>query len=201
MPVQTLAVPGATPRPLLYQGSVPGQRPTQIAITPSSHLWLRCSWAFKNHHAMSYALLMALALCLLVSVGGRRSQRLGPSPTLGSLGPSHQWRHKSQVSLRGFPCAHGVSGTPHGEVRDICPLRYWTSGSTRRDFSEYFGVENCHLVSYSLGKNLWRYRRAYTKRNLGPVSDWERIFCLQDWKIWFKTCIREKQQRNTSFND
>ena len=27
MPVQTLAVPGATPRPLLYQGVVPGQRP------------------------------------------------------------------------------------------------------------------------------------------------------------------------------
>ena len=42
----------------------------------------------------------------------------GPSPTLGSLGPSHQWRHKSQASLRGPPCAHGVAGTPQGEVRD-----------------------------------------------------------------------------------
>src|SRR5450631_3933704 len=61
---------------------------------------------------------MALPSCLLVSVGGRRSQRPGPSPTLGSLGPSHQQRHKSRVSLRGPPCAHGVSGTPHGEVRD-----------------------------------------------------------------------------------
>jgi hypothetical protein len=29
-------------------------------------------------------------------------------PTLGSLGPSHQWRHKSWVSLRGPPCVHGV---------------------------------------------------------------------------------------------
>jgi len=64
---------------------------------------------------------MALPSCLLVSVGGRRSQRPGPSPTLGSLGPSHQRRHKSRVSLRGPPCAHGVLGTPHGEVRDTHP--------------------------------------------------------------------------------
>src|SRR6202048_4534206 len=64
---------------------------------------------------------MALPSCLLVLVGGRRSQRPGPSPTLGSLGPSHQRRHKSRVSLRGPPCAHGVAGTPHGEVRDTHP--------------------------------------------------------------------------------
>ena len=43
MLAQTLAVPGATPGPMLYQGAVPGQRPTQIAKTPSSHLQLRCS--------------------------------------------------------------------------------------------------------------------------------------------------------------
>src|ERR1700684_543537 len=55
---------------------------------------------------------MALPSRLLVSVGGRRSQRPGPSPTLGSLGPSHHRRHKSRVSLRGPPCAHGVSGIP-----------------------------------------------------------------------------------------
>jgi hypothetical protein len=51
-------------------------------------------------------------------MGWRRSQRPGPSPTLGSLGPSHHWRHKSRVSLRGPPCALGVSGIPYGEVRD-----------------------------------------------------------------------------------
>ena len=45
----------------------------------------------------------------------------GPSPTLGSLGSSHQWRHKSRVSLRGPPCAHGVASTPQGEVRDKEP--------------------------------------------------------------------------------
>ena len=61
---------------------------------------------------------MSLPLCRLVSVGGRRSQRPGPSPTLGSLGPSHQWRHKSRVSLQGPLCAHGVLGTPHGEMRN-----------------------------------------------------------------------------------
>src|ERR1700737_476036 len=67
---------------------------------------------------------MALSLCILVCVGGRRSQRPGPSPTLGSLGPSHQQRHKSRVSLRGPPCTHGVSGTPYGEVRDILEQSY-----------------------------------------------------------------------------
>jgi hypothetical protein len=54
----------------------------------------------------------------LVPVGGRRSQRPGPSPTLGSLRPSHHRRHKSRVSLRGPPCAFGVSNIPFGEVRD-----------------------------------------------------------------------------------
>ena len=55
--------------------------------------------------------------------GWRRSQRLGPSPTLGSFGSSPLWRHKSRVSLRGDPCAHGVASTPHGEVQHI-PLPY-----------------------------------------------------------------------------
>ena len=61
---------------------------------------------------------MALPLCILVSVGGRRSQCPGRSPTLGSLGPSHQRRYKSRVSLRGPLCGHDVLGTPHGEVHD-----------------------------------------------------------------------------------
>ena len=65
---------------------------------------------------------MALHLCILIFVDGKRSQRPGPSPTLGTLGPSHQRRHKSHVSLRGPPCAHGVAGIPHGEVRDTMPI-------------------------------------------------------------------------------
>jgi hypothetical protein len=50
-----------------------------------------------------------------------RSQRPGPSPTLGSLGPSHYRRHKSWVSLQGPLCALGVSGISFGEVRDTHP--------------------------------------------------------------------------------
>ena len=50
----------------------------------------------------------------------------GPSPILGSLGPSHQWHHKSRASLRGPPCAHGGAGTPQGEVRDTAePFMKW----------------------------------------------------------------------------
>ena len=55
-------------------------------------------------------------------MGGRRFQRLGPSPTLGSLGPSFQWRHKSQVSLWGPPCVHGALGILHGEVCDYLDI-------------------------------------------------------------------------------
>ena len=62
---------------------------------------------------------MAFTLVNPSLVGGRRSQCLGPSPTLGSLGPPYQWRHKSRVSLRGPPCAHGVANTPHEEVWDM----------------------------------------------------------------------------------
>ena len=65
-------------------------------------------------------MLMAFPSWLLVSMGGRRSQRPGPSPTLGSLGPSHQWHHKSRLSLPGLPCAQDVSST-HEEVRNrVC---------------------------------------------------------------------------------
>ena len=67
--------------------------------------------------------MMALPSCLLVSVGGRRSQRPGPSPTLGLLGPSHQWRHNTRVSLQGPLFAHGVLGTSHGEVRNKIPYQ------------------------------------------------------------------------------
>jgi hypothetical protein len=42
----------------------------------------------------------------------------GPLTHIRSLGPSHQWGHKSRVSFRGPLCAHGVAGTPHGEIRN-----------------------------------------------------------------------------------
>ena len=43
----------------------------------------------------------------------------GPSPTLGSLEPSHHRRHNSQVSLWGPPCGHGVTGICYGKVHNI----------------------------------------------------------------------------------
>ena len=49
-------------------------------------------------------------------MGGRRSQRPGPLPTLGSLGPFHHGHHKLWMSLRGSPFVYGVSGTPNEEV-------------------------------------------------------------------------------------
>ena len=52
-------------------------------------------------------------------MGGRRSHRLGALTHTRITWASHQRRHKSRVSLRGPPWAHGVSNTPYGEVRDI----------------------------------------------------------------------------------
>lgn len=43
-------------------------------------------------------------------MGGRSPQRMGAC---------HQWQHKSQVSLWGLPCVHGVAGSLHEEVRDM----------------------------------------------------------------------------------
>jgi hypothetical protein len=95
---------------------------------------------------------MALPSWLLVSVGGRRSQRLGPSPTLGSLGPSHHRRHKSRVSLRGSPCALGVSGIPYGEVRDnhhlpilCCVSLCWIYLAVQRGRFPFPDLPSCHL--------------------------------------------------------
>ena len=62
---------------------------------------------------------MALPLWLVVPMDGRCSQRSRPSPTLGSLGPSHQCWHRFQLSVWGYPCDHGLSGTPYGAMRNI----------------------------------------------------------------------------------
>jgi len=66
---------------------------------------------------------MALPSWLMVSVGGRRSKRSRPSPTLKPLVLFHQWRHNTLMSLWGPFCAHCVGGTTHGEVCDIFFLK------------------------------------------------------------------------------
>ena len=66
-----------------------------------------------------------------------------------SLGPSHQWRHKSRVLLRGTPCAHGVAGTPHGEVRDI---KHWlpTKGRVPNACVRGFGDQTMSLEVHNI---------------------------------------------------
>ena len=71
-------------------------------------------------------------------VDGRRSQRPGPSFTLGSLGPSHHWRHKSWVSLRGLPYAHGVLGIPFERCATIIYLIRHTLPCMGRGFPSAF---------------------------------------------------------------
>jgi hypothetical protein len=96
---------------------------------------------------------MALPSWLLVSVGGRRSQRPGPSPTLVSLGPSHHRRHKSRVSLRGPPCALGVSGIPL-ERCATGPLYLHDQMSTQK-YAEYQLNPHAFKFHQSRGPLIW----------------------------------------------
>ena len=54
MHVLIYAVPRGTLMPLLFHSVILRQCPTQIAISSSPHLQLRCSWAFKNSYDISY---------------------------------------------------------------------------------------------------------------------------------------------------
>ena len=84
---------------------------------------------------------MALPLCLLLSMGGMRSNAQGP----------HQRRNKSLMILRGPPCAHGVLSTPHEEVRDTYPhqtevyalIDYTRSRDTNFQFAILYGATLC----------------------------------------------------------
>jgi hypothetical protein len=140
---------------------------------------------------------MALPSWLLVSVGGRRSQRPGPSPTLVSLGPFHHWRHKSRVSLRGPPCALGVSSIPFGEVRNSwaynfagkrCFIKWyiiawrqrWTGMSWA--FKELYSISPSHQRFYAsracgctTGSALlcvWREEMSCNNVIVRPLSTW-----------------------------
>ena len=78
-------------------GNAPFKWPYLLAHTSS---WCVLSIIEFRHHK----LLIAHGLTRVTSsLRRRRSQRLGPSTTLGSLGPSHQQCHKFQVSFRGSP--------------------------------------------------------------------------------------------------
>ena len=78
MHVQTLAIPGAIPWPLLYQGVVPGPRPTQIIISPRSHLQLSILEYSRYKLRIDYGLtLVTPSLC-----------RWEVFPTPGALTPT-----------------------------------------------------------------------------------------------------------------
>ena len=90
---------------------------------------------------------MALPSWLLVFMGGMHSQRQGPSPTLGLLGPSHLWRHKSRVSFRGPPCAYNVVDIPHGEVHDTPVI--------------LLGITHCFQLPWRPTIDIWMNKKTY----------------------------------------
>ena len=124
------------PLPDHYLGRCPGTTPRSnchIAwLSPPIEVFLSILEPSSHELHITHG----LTLVTLISMGERRSQCSGPSLTLGSLGPSHQRRHKSRVSLRGPLYAHGVLDTPHGAVRNnynkflgsscLCILAFWT---------------------------------------------------------------------------
>jgi hypothetical protein len=117
---------------------------------------------------------MALPSWLLVFVGRRCSQRPGPSPTLGSLGPSHHRRHKSRVSLRGPPCVHGVSGTPHGEVRDTIRDRFQSlfENVLSRSFNSFFQLLDHQVDISCLSHRAYCTLLTYSREVVGLTPSW-----------------------------
>jgi hypothetical protein len=116
-----------------------------------------------------------LTLMTLISVDGRHSQCLGPSCTLGSFGPSHQRRHKSRVSLWSSYCAHGVSSTPHGKVRNTHPyqtkLMPLSTRSRHTNFQVFifYGVTFCNLRAQSLKMRLQIWHCLKTLATFGSL--------------------------------
>ena len=110
---------------LLSQGVVPRQRPTQISISPSLQPPIEVFLSILG--SGRHKLLIAHGLTLLTL--NLRGWEVFPTP--GALTHTritwapHKRCHKSRVSLRGPPCTHGVSGTPHGEVCNIDGLRLY----------------------------------------------------------------------------
>lgn len=82
-----------------------------------------------------------------------------------------------------------ISKTITGSI--IGPLNRWTSNSTQRGFSAYFGVGDCHSVSHSLGRDLSWYRGGDAIWDPKQFSGRPMTISLQDWKIWFRTYIKE----------
>ena len=114
----------------------------------------------------------------------------GPSPTLGSLGPSHQWHHKSRASLRGPPCAHGVAGTPQGEVRDKVSPQDVLPKAAKETF-ECFDVVNIG------GKPIVEYEL----KSEDNKSDAEECECQDELQFSFSNSYLAFLSHNKSFDE
>ena len=129
---------------------------------------------------------MAFPSCLLVSMGGRRSQHPGPSPTLESLGSSHQRRYKSRVSLWGPLCTHDVSGTPHEEVRNIdlqSPTDPSELVSPSNPLALLFLLHFLYLCIPNSYVHIWcRVASCLSRSSCGIILLW--IYVLRTLKRW-----------------
>jgi hypothetical protein len=111
---------------------------------------------------------MALLLWLLASMGGKRSQRPGSSPTLESLGPFHLWHHISRVSPHGAPCIHDVVGTPYGEVHDKSHLKMLQNKIIR--------MKVCWNFTRHLGTS--SFKHIWSKWDRHHTTNWASFFKL-----------------------
>ena len=120
-------------------------------------------------------------LIILVSLGGRHSQRLGPSPSLGSLGSSHQWRHKSRCH----------SGIPFGPM----VLRYDNVGDKPSPICKDFYDVVCATCIESCLSDIWRERPPRFGDTLSSRASMSRSFStpsLYEKVMWCRvvTCER-----------
>ena len=114
MHARTLVIAWATLMPLLSRAMSRDNAPLKLPYL----LAHTSGWGVSKNSRI-------LTPCYLVFVGRRRSQHPGPSSTLGSFKLSYN----SRESLWGPSCAHGISGTLHGEVRNT----YYGQGYLRGD--------------------------------------------------------------------
>ena len=136
----------------------------------------QCSWPYPRSW-------------FLISVGGRCSQHPGPSLTLGSLGPSHPWCHKSRVSLLGPPCAHHVASIPHEEVCDM----YWPNNNSRiqrfsqLDIPTIYSYLTCMTILIPIGRffeTIVDVDQWYCASTYIPIQHWLKPKSTYNFMYW-----------------
>ena len=122
----------------LLLGHCPGIDPTQIVIFPSSHLQLSILESQCHKPLISHG----LTLVTPNLHGLEAFWTPGASPTLGSLGPSHQWWHKLLGVTLGSP---------------LCP---WCCGHSSWRGAWHYMLGTCasvpHVQTLQMTMNLFR---------------------------------------------